>query len=41
MVVFEIGFGKIAVQVSFANVVELTVDRPLEQREKPFYVFVW
>jgi hypothetical protein len=36
MVVFEVGFGEVAVQVRFADVVELAVDRPLGQREKAF-----
>ena len=36
MVVFEIGFAKVAVQVSLADVVELAVNGALEQRKKAF-----
>ena len=35
MVVFEIGFGEVTMQMSLADMVELPVNGPLEQSEEP------
>lgn len=34
MIVFKIGFGQVAVHVSFRDVVELAIDRTLQEREE-------